>query len=205
MNDRPNDDKQRAEAAHEQPQQQGTSAEAAPAADSGQQEPAVEEQLQQAQDTILRLQAELENTRRRLRRELEDRVRFASGDLMRDLLPVKDNIDRALQAAEANKDSAGLLEGVQMMAQQLMGVLRQHSCVPIEAEGQAFDPHYHEAIARQPSAEHEPGTILAVAQPGYRLHDRVLRPAQVVVAADPDGDGSSDRDQQPANSTREES
>ncbi len=138
--------------------------------------------LQDASDRVLRAQAELENYRKRARRELEDERRYATLPLLRDLLPVIDNLQRAIDAAEKSPQAAGLLDGVKLVAQSLASALAKHDCKKIEALGQPFDPAVHEAISQQPSAEHEPNTVVYVAQEGYVLHDRVVRPAQVIVS-----------------------
>jgi molecular chaperone GrpE len=139
-------------------------------------------QAAEAQDRYLRSQAELENTRRRLRREMDEERRYAELSLLSDLLPVIDNIDRAIEAAEKNADAATLLAGFKMVGQQLNNVMEKHHCKPIKAEGESFDPAVHEAIMQQPNNEHPDNTVVAVGQTGYTLHDRVVRPAQVVVS-----------------------
>lgn len=130
----------------------------------------------------LRAQAELENYRKRASRELQDERRYASMPLMRDLLPVLDNIDRAILAAEQNPESAGLLEGVKMVGELLRSVLEKHHCVSIASMHEPFDPNLHEAIQQLPSADHPPNTVIDVAQQGYQLHERVVRPSQVIVS-----------------------
>lgn len=150
------------------------------------------QELEAAKDRALRSQAELENYRKRMRREMEDERRYAQLPLLRELLPVMDNIGRALQAAGNTPDGTGLLEGVKLVAQQLDAVLTRHHCTRIDALHQPFDPHLHAAILQQPSAEHPAGTVLNVAQEGYQLHDRVVRPAQVIVStAPPEDEGKS--------------
>jgi molecular chaperone GrpE len=139
--------------------------------------------LQQASDRVLRLQAELENLRKRTAREIAEQRRYASQPLMRDLLPVLDNIQRAIEAAEKAPDTGGLLDGFRLVDQQLKTVLTQHHCLAIDALNQPFDPHLHEAIQQQPSGDHEPGIILDVIQVGYQLYDRVIRPTQVIVSS----------------------
>jgi molecular chaperone GrpE len=139
-------------------------------------------QAADAQDRYLRGQAELENMRKRLRREMEDERRYAELTLLADLLPVIDNINRAIEAAEKNADATSLLSGFKMVGQQLKQVLEKHHIKPIDAEGEPFDPAVHEAILQQVSDEHPPGTVIGVGQTGYKLHDRVVRPAQVVVS-----------------------
>jgi len=141
--------------------------------------------LEDASDRVLRAQAELENYRKRARRELEDERRYAALPLLRDLLPVLDNLRRAIDAAEKSSQGGGLLDGVRLVVQSFESVLARHDCKRIEALGKPFDPTFHEAISQQPSADHPPGTVLFVAQDGYLLHDRVVRPAQVIVSTLP--------------------
>lgn len=142
-------------------------------------------ELAEAQDRTLRVQAELENYRRRARREMEDERRYASLPLIRDLLPVVDNIQRAIQAAEKSSEAGVLLSGIKMVAQSLEATLARHDCQRIDALHQPFDPAFHEAISQQPSAEYPEHTVILVAQDGYVLHDRVVRPAQVIVSTPP--------------------
>jgi molecular chaperone GrpE len=130
----------------------------------------------------LRAHAELDNYRKRASRELEDRTRYAELDVLRDLLPVLDNVDRAIEAAEKSDDAAALLDGFKMVHQQLNDLLKAHHCQPIEALHQPFDPNVHHAVMQQPSEEHPANTVLMVTQGGYQLHDRVVRPSQVIVS-----------------------
>lgn len=143
----------------------------------------------EAKDRALRAQAELDNVRKRLRKEMEDERRYAAMPLVTDLLPVVDNIGRAVAAAEKNAaksaETSGLLEGVKLVAQQLEGVLARHHTVKIDALGKPFDPNVHAAIMQQPTDEYPPGTVVMVAQEGYQLHDRVVRPTQVIVSSSP--------------------
>ena len=156
-------------------------------------------ELEKAQDRVLRLQAELENLRRRSARELNEHSKYASLPLVRDLLPVVDNIDRAIEAAKNSQSAEGLLEGFGLVAQQVKSVLGQHHCTEIDASERPFDPNLHEAILQQPSTEHPPGTVIQVAQVGYQLHDRVIRPSQVIVStSDDSGDSTTGEDLQPA-------
>jgi len=141
------------------------------------------EELAQAQDRALRTQAELENYRKRAARQMEEERRYANIPLIRDLLPVWDSVGRAIEAAESAPETASLLEGFKMVAGQLESVLQQHHCQKIDALGEPFDPNLHEAIYQQPSREHPVNTVLGVTQIGFRLHDRVVRPSQVIVSA----------------------
>ncbi len=138
-------------------------------------------------DRNLRLRAELENVRNRAGRELADERRYASLAMARDLLGVLDNVDRAIDAAEKNHDAGSLLEGFKLVRQQIVGVLQQHNCVEIPAAGAEFDPQFHAAILQQPSANVPPGHVTMVTQAGYQMHDRVVRPAQVIVSSGPAG------------------
>jgi molecular chaperone GrpE len=156
----------------------------------------LESQLREATERALRSQAELENYRKRMQRELADERRYAVVPLVRDLLAVLDNLERAIEATQARSASEGtvssrsnevasLLAGVKMVASQLENVLKQHQCTRIETVGAPFDPNFHQALAQEPSDEHPAGTITREAQLGYRLHDRVIRPAQVFVSTGP--------------------
>ena len=141
--------------------------------------------IDEASDRVLRAKAELENYRTRARREMEEERKFANLPLLRDLLPVLDNVQRAIAAAEKTPASANLLEGFKMVSQAFENVLARHQCRRIEALNQPFDPAFHEAISQQPSTEHPPSTVVMVVQDGYTLHDRVVRPAQVIVSTAP--------------------
>ncbi len=142
-------------------------------------------ELEQANERILRCQAELDNYRKRAARESEDQLRYANLSLIRDLLPVLDNIQRASEAADKSSDGSGLLDGVKMVARQLEEVLKRHHCVKITALNAPFDPHLHHAILQQASEEYPANTVILVTQDGYQLHDRVVRPSQVIVSANP--------------------
>jgi molecular chaperone GrpE len=141
--------------------------------------------LAAAEARVLRAHAELENFRKRANRHLEDEKKYAPLPLMRDLLPVVDNLERAIQSADQEGGSARMVEGVKMVAQLLNSVLERHHCRRIEAQGAVFDPHLHEAIVQLPNEQVPPGTVLEVAQNGYQLYDRVVRPAQVMVSGRP--------------------
>ena len=148
-----------------------------------------ESELAAERDRNLRLRAELENVRTRTARELADQHRYASLALARDLLPVLDNIDRALEAAAKSQEGGALAEGVRMVRQQLISVLERHNVREIPAQGEPFDPQYHEAILQQPSDEFASGSVMMVTQPGYQLHDRIVRPSQVIVSSGRAGSG----------------
>lgn len=143
---------------------------------------AMADEVRQANERVLRAQAELENFRKRMRRDLDEQLRYASLPLLRDLLPVVDNLERALEAAGSQQNLQGMLEGVKMVVNQLVGVFQQHHCRRIEAAGLPFDPNLHEAIAQEASTTVSAGHVTRVTQMGYQLHDRVIRPSQVMVS-----------------------
>ncbi len=143
---------------------------------------ALEQSLKDAEDRLMRSQAELENFRKRSRREYEDAQKYREIDLLRDLLPVLDNVLRAIEASEKTADVESLKSGFRMTAQQIEKLLDAHGCKTIETDGQPFDPAVHDAILQQAAPTAKPGTIVGTASRGYRLHDRVVRPAQVIVA-----------------------
>ncbi len=149
-------------------------------------------QVEQANDQVLRAQAELENFRKRTRRDMEDERRYASLPLMRDLLAVVDNMQLALDAAEKSDGAAGLLEGVKMVVDQFTSALSQHDCVRIEGVGSPFDPNHHEAIGQEPTDEFPPNSVAREMRVGYMLHDRVIRPSQVFVSIAPTAAEESD-------------
>lgn len=142
----------------------------------------LEAQLKDANERALRAQAELENFRKRAQRELADERRYALVNPIRDLLPVVDNLQRAVDAAQKTSEGAGLLEGVKLVAGQLDAVLKQQGCEQIATVGTTFDPNLHQAIGQEPSTEYPAGAVTRAFQAGYKLHDRVIRPAQVFVS-----------------------
>jgi molecular chaperone GrpE len=134
------------------------------------------------QDRLLRLQAELENFRKRARREYDDAQRYREIDLLRDLLPVLDTVQRAIDAAEKTDDVESLRAGFRMTAQQIEKLLAAHGCATIPTDDQPFDPTVHDAIQQLAVPGKAAGTVVATASRGFTLHDRVVRPAQVIVA-----------------------
>lgn len=135
------------------------------------------------QDQLLRARAEFDNYRRRVARENEQLRKTAAQGLMRDLLPIVDNMERALSHVEDKTSSLAL--GVEMILKQFAGVLSTQGLEPIPAKGEPFDPNVHEALTHQPSVEYPADTVMEEFQRGYRLGDFVLRPTQVVVSSGP--------------------
>jgi len=147
---------------------------------------AFQAELGELNNRFLRAMADLENARRRARLDLEDARAFGTRELLRELLPVLDALHRALESASP-EDGGPLYEGIQLTEQQFQHVLARQGVTPVKAEpGMALDPDQHRALLDQPSDEFPPGTIMAVITRGYRLHDRLLREAEVVVARCPE-------------------
>jgi molecular chaperone GrpE len=134
-------------------------------------------------DLLQRVQADFENYRKRAARDQERLVAHAHERLVRELLPVLDDLERALEAAERHEE-AQLVEGVGLVGKALRTALAKEGLAEIATDG-TFDPHVHEALLTQPSADSEPGSVLEVVQRGYRLGEKVVRPARVIVAAEP--------------------
>lgn len=131
-------------------------------------------------DLAQRVQADFDNYRKRAAREQERLVAHAHERLVRELLPILDDLERALEAAERHEE-AQLVEGVSLVERSLRAALAKEGLAEIETDG-AFDPHIHEALLTQPSDDAESGSVLEVVQRGYRLGDKVVRPARVIVA-----------------------
>jgi molecular chaperone GrpE len=131
---------------------------------------------------LQRTQADFENYQKRNRREREEERRYFVRDLVQDLLPVLDNLERAVAAAQKAGEAGPLVQGVGLVQNQLHDLLRRHGVTPLDALGKPFDPNLHQAVMQQPSADQPPNTVLQVLEPGYLIHDRVLRPARVVVS-----------------------
>lgn len=165
-------------------------------------------QLDEKQDRLLRALAEADNVRRRTQRERDEYVKYANESLLRDLIPVLDNLDRALEAAKAavavrtaggstaaasgetREVAAGVVGGVELIQRELLTVLERSGVTRYSALGQPFDPTRHEAIARIVRVDVAPDMVVQEQLPGYLLHGRVLRPALVAVAAAPDEDAA---------------
>src|SRR2546421_3334885 len=141
-------------------------------------------------DTLQRVKADFDNARKRAARDQESRVARAGERLVKELLPVLDDLERALEAAESHEEGK-LEDGVKLVHRQLEQLLEREGLAPVETDGK-FDPHVHEALLTQPSVSEE-GSVIEVLQKGYRLGDRVLRPARVVVAG-PKEESASDGD-----------
>ncbi len=152
-----------------------------------------EQQIAELQDKNVRLLAEMDNVRKRAMRDASESRKYAAMPLITDLLSMTDNLQRALDAADTADSVESLKSGVDMVLQGIVQIFQKYSCQPIPTEvGQAFDMNLHEAVGMQPSEEHAANSIMMVASQGYQLHDRVLRPSQVIVSSgSPQSDGDS--------------
>lgn len=143
--------------------------------------------IKEQQDGVLRARADMENARRRAEAEVEKARKFALERFAGELLPVVDNLERALEAGDSSNDAVKpLLEGVEMTQKAFLSTIEKFGVKTIDPQGEVFNPELHQAMSMQESAEHEPNTVMAVMQKGYELNGRLLRPAMVMVARAPD-------------------
>jgi molecular chaperone GrpE len=144
---------------------------------------ATEQQRDEYLALLQRTRADFENYQKRVQRDLAEDRRYALATFTRELLPVLDNLQRALDAARKQGEQGPLVQGVALVQSQLLDILGRSGVTPINALEQTFDPNLHQVFSQQRRADVTPGTVVEVLEPGYRLHERVLRPAKVVVAA----------------------
>ena len=143
-------------------------------------------------DLFLRERADLENFKRRMQRDKAEALRFANEPLIRDLLPILDNLERAVSHAQGGGNSQPLVEGVSLVLRSFLDVAEKHGVSRVSAKGQLFDPAKHEAMAQVENTDVEPNTVVDEYAPAYLLYDRLLRPALVVVAKLPADEQKSD-------------
>ena len=148
-------------------------------------EPDLQQQVEILRDKYLRSQAEFDNYRKRTQKESEQARKYQALNLIRDLLPVVDNLQRALAAAETSDQISDLIAGVQIVSNQILKVLGRYHAKPIQAAGQPFDPNLHEAIQQLPDSDVPAQNVSQEVEQGYLLHDRVIRPSKVIVSSGP--------------------
>src|SRR4051812_13075588 len=136
-------------------------------------------------DLAQRSRAEFENYQKRSQKDREQERKYAYGPLVLDLLPVLDNLDRAIAAGQQAGETGPLMQGVGMVQSQFLEQLKRHGVTRIEAMGKPFDPHLHQAVMQRPGADVEPNTVVQVLEQGFMNQDRVLRPAKVIVSTKP--------------------
>ena len=156
-------------------------------------------ELARVKDALLRTAADFDNFRKRSRREMDEARRGGREDLLRVLLPVFDNLERAIHSAQRSSDVKAMTEGLAMVQRQFVDALGREGIARIITVGRAFDPGVHEAIQQVETSDHPPGTIIAEVQPGYTQGERLLRAAMVVVARPKPGDASAGEGQGEAN------
>ncbi|MCW8091435.1 nucleotide exchange factor GrpE [Alteromonas sp. ASW11-130] len=143
--------------------------------------------IKDQQESVLRARADMENARRRAEAEVEKARKFALERFAGELLPVIDNLERAIEVSDANNDAIKpLLEGVEMTHKSFISTIEKFGMKLINPQGEQFNPELHQAMSMQESAEHEPNTVMAVMQKGYEINGRLLRPAMVMVSRAPD-------------------
>jgi molecular chaperone GrpE len=151
-------------------------------------------------DALLRTAADYDNFRKRTRRELEEARRNGREDLLRNLLPVFDNLERAIQSGQRTSDVKAMTDGLTMVGRQFTDALGREGIARVATVGKAFDPSVHEAIQQVETSEHQAGTVIAEVQPGYTQGERLLRAAMVVVARGKAGDAADgESTDEPAN------
>jgi len=143
---------------------------------------AAKDEARQAHDRWLRERADLENQKKRAAKERQDAVRFGNEALIRDLLPIVDNLERAIEAASGGGNGKSLVEGVELVRKAFVDALQRHGVERVAAAGERFDPAQHEAVAYVESPSHDAQQVIEEHLPGYRLNDRLLRPAMVTVS-----------------------
>ncbi len=142
----------------------------------------LEEQIASEKDRVLRLSAEFENYKKRKQRELDSFKRFANETVFKQLLTIVDNLERAIASTKETSDQEVLLKGVELTYGEIVKLFETFSVKPVEAENQIFDPNFHQAVTQEETSEVPDNTITKVLQKGYLLHDRLIRPAMVVVS-----------------------
>lgn len=177
-------------------EEESAEAEEAPVAEMEEEGPSELEQAQQEakdlRDEMLRMRADTENLRKRLQREKQDSVQFANERLIKQLIPIFENLDRALKAPDTNIKS--LKEGVRMTSDQVLALFKKENVEPIQAVGESFDPSVHEVLSQIESNDHDENTIIEECSKGYRMNGRVLLPARVVTAKKPQNEKPKDKD-----------
>jgi molecular chaperone GrpE len=167
-------------------------AEAPPAPAAEDRVAVLEKEKKELHERLLRTAADFDNFRKRSRKELDDARAKAREDVLREMLPVVDNLERALAASETAAGAAGIVDGVKLVLRQFASALDRFEVKGFTSVGEAFDPARHEAIAQVATADAQPGTVVAEMQKGYLMGTRLLRPAMVAVARPPEAPAAAD-------------
>jgi len=145
-----------------------------------------EQQAKENYDRYLRVSADIENFKKRAEKEKNETLRFANEEIIKALIPILDNLERAIDHGRESGNSKGLLEGVEMTYKSFLSVIQKFGVSQIEALGTEFDPNLHEAMMVQEDTQEPPGRVISQAQKGYLMHNRLMRPAMVVVSKKPE-------------------
>ena len=187
------------------PEEEFAEAEETPVAEVVEEGPSELEQAQQEakdlRDEMLRMRAETDNLRKRLQREKQESVQFANERLIKQLIPIFENLDRALKTPDTNVES--LKEGVRMTSDQVLALFKKENVEPIQAVGEPFDPSIHEVLSQMESNDHDENTVIEEFSKGYRMNGRVLLPARVVTAKKPAQEEPEDKDSDNASTSAE--
>ena len=151
-----------------------------------------QQEAKDLRDEMLRMRAETDNLRKRLQKEKQDSVQFANERLIKQLIPIFENLDRALKAPDTNVDS--LKEGVQLTSDQVLALFKKENVEPIQAVGEPFDPSIHEVLSQIESNDHDENTVIEEFSKGYRMNGRVLLPPRVVTSKKPAKTEPDDKD-----------
>ena len=154
-----------------------------------------EADAKEAYDRFLRASAELENYKKRSQKEMADFRKYANASLVKELLGVVDNLERAIESSNENKAEGKLSEGLNLTLKELLKIFEKFHASPISALGEPFDPCFHQAMMQKESDDHPENIVLDELQKGYMIHDRLLRPAMVVVSKSPPGSGDDDNNE----------
>ncbi len=160
-----------------------------------------QQEAKDARDAMLRMRAETDNLRKRLQREKQDSVQFANERLIKQLIPIFENLDRALKAQDTNVES--LKEGVQLTSNQVLALFKKENVEPIQAVGEPFDPSVHEVLSQIESNDHDENTVIEEFSKGYRMNGRVLLPARVVTSKKPQDEKPKHKDSDNASTSAE--
>jgi len=163
-----------------------------------------QEEAKENYDRLLRVSADFENYKKRTAKEKADLIRYGNAELIKELLVVLDNLERALEHDDGAAEQKGVLEGIELTLMQLLQILQKFGLSPISAVGEPFDPAMHEAVMAQPTDEYEAGHVASELQKGYMLNDRLLRPVKVVVASAQGNAGEKTGDSEEAEQEKEE-
>ena len=144
--------------------------------------PSPEDKAKEHQDQLLRLKADFDNTKKRLQRDKEDAIKFANERLLVEILPIVDNLDRAIASLSEGHDAGKVMQGLKLAQTEIHQILESHGVQVVQAVGEAFDPQLHEAVAAVESADAKEGTVLDEVQRGYVLNGRLIRPSRVRIA-----------------------